>query len=445
MNKTRENNSPIPSKSGILGIQTKLFLLFSFIALILAVTAAQNDTHIFVIGFAVSLLGGFIFTRRSIIEPLVSLTRVVRKISAGDLTSRAEIKSRDEIGVLARSFNAMANRLAEYPAKLERTVRKRTEDLTEANRMLGGINARLEGRNAELDAVAKTLVRRDLELSELRRQQEDRLIELDAVAKTLVRRDMELLRVNDELRELDRAKSHFVSVAAHQLRTPLSAVKWTFDMLLSGDFGPLTKEQKDAIKRGRDVNKGTIRLVADLLDVARVESGRFPYSFDTVDIGKIIKEVVGINKVYAKERKVDIIVSRVKGGRAKIPPAKADETALRMVLQNLLLNAINYTLPGGKIELVYKKEGKFIEVRVKDTGVGISKREMGRLFAKFFRGDKVVQMQTSGTGLGLFIAKSIITAHNGEIGVESEEGKGSTFWFRIPIKQKDTKKINQGK
>ena len=445
MNKTRENNSPIPSKAGILSIQAKLFVLFSFIALILAVTAAQNDTRIFVIGFVVSLFGGLIFTRRSIIEPLASLTRVVRKISSGDFTIRAEIKSRDEIGALARSFNVMANRLAEYPTKLERTVRKRTEDLTEANRMLGGINAQLKGRNVELDAVAKALVRRDLELSELRRQQEDRLIELDAVAKTLVRRDMELLRANDELRELDRAKSHFVSVAAHQLRTPLSAVKWTFDMLFSGDFGPLTKEQKDAVKRGRDINKGTIRLVADLLNVARVESGRFPYSFDTVDIGKIIKEVVDINKVYAKERKIDIIVSRVKGGRAKIPPIKADEAALQMVLQNLLFNAINYTLPGGKIELVYKKEGKFIEVRVKDTGVGIPKGEMGRLFTKFFRGDKVVRMQTSGTGLGLFIAKNIITAHNGEIGAESEEGKGSTFWFRIPIKSKDTKKFNQGK
>ena len=175
-------------------------------------------------------------------------------------------------------------------------------------------------------------------------------------------------------------------------------------------------------------------MVSNLLDVARVESGRFSYSFRTVDIEKIIKEVVEMNAPHAKERKIDVTISKAKGAAAKIPSTKADETALRMVVQNLLSNAINYTLPGGKIEVVCKKEGKFIEVSVKDTGIGIPKHEMGRLFTKFFRGDKVVRMQTSGTGLGLFIAKNIITAHKGEIGVESEEGKGSTFWFRIPIK-----------
>ena len=394
----------------------------------------RNLFLIFSIGIFVFSYASVVFVRKWIVGPVWSLMDVAQKIAAGNLTIRAEVRGRDEVSMLAHAFNKMADRLAEYPLKLEKTVQERTRSLTRLNQTLKTINRESEKRNRALDKVAKALVKRDLEISGIRRKQEDQLIELDKVAKTLVRRDMDLLRANDELLELDRAKSHFVSVAAHQLRTPLSVIKWTFRMLLSGDFGKINKEQRDVIQKGYDVNEGTIRLVSNLLDVARVESGRFSYSFRTVDIEKIIKEVVEMNAPHAKERKIDVTISKAKGAAAKIPSTKADETALRMVVQNLLSNAINYTLPGGKIEVVCKKEGKFIEVSVKDTGIGIPKHEMGRLFTKFFRGDKVVRMQTSGTGLGLFIAKNIITAHKGEIGVESEEGKGSTFWFRIPIK-----------
>lgn len=291
----------------------------------------------------------------------------------------------------------------------------------------------LETRNRELDTAAKALVKRDLEFSDVRRKQEDQLAELDKAAKALVRRDLELLQLNDKLQETDTAKSHFVSVAAHQLRTPLSITKWTFRMLLGGDFGPLHTEQKKVLQRGFEVNEGMIRLVGDLLDVARIETGKFLYNFEFVSIAKILEEVVSSNKENASARDVKLTLGRT--GTGEMPLLWLDKANIEIALQNLVTNAIQYTLPGGKVEVLYKKDKDAVKVSVKDTGVGIPKRQIGRLFEKFFRGDNVVRMQTQGTGLGLFIVASIIRAHKGQIGVESEEGKGSTFWLTLPIKQ----------
>lgn len=355
-----------------------------------SVRGLQNALGVAGIAFFVIIAAFALVFVRAISLPIKKLTEGANRIAGGNLDVRITVRTRDEMGQLAQSFNEMARKLRHSHQNLEGKVRMRTE---------------------ELEQMVK---------------------ELDATAKLLVRRDFELLHLNDELQEIDKAKSHFVSVAAHQLRTPLSIIKWTFRMLLSGDFGKINEDQKNVIQRGYDVNEGTIRLISDLLDVARIESGRFLYSFKTISIEELVRDVVEMSKPEAKEKKIDIIVS--KDAKVKIPPTKGDEGALRAVLQNLVSNAINYTLPGGKIELVYKKKGKFIEVRVKDNGVGIPQNQISRLFTKFFRGDNVVRMQTSGTGLGLFIAKNIIAAHKGEMGVESQEGKGSTFWFTIPIK-----------
>jgi signal transduction histidine kinase len=306
--------------------------------------------------------------------------------------------------MLAQAFNEMADHLAEYPRELERTVQERTKNLTEANQALKYSNTELETRNGELDKAAKALVRRDLEL----------------------------LQLNDELQEMDRAKSHFVSIAAHQLRTPLSIVKWTFRMLLGGDFGALKDEQEKVIRRGFEVNEGMIRLVGDLLDVARIETGKFLYTFEFVSIEEILKEVVSANRESAKARRLTLTLAHK--GTEKIPPLWLDKENMKIALQNLVVNAINYTLPGGKIKVVYEKAENEIKVSIEDTGVGIPRLQIGRIFEKFFRGDNVVRMQTQGTGLGLFITASIIRAHKGRVGVESEEGKGSTFWITLPIK-----------
>lgn len=391
-----------------------------------------NIFWIFAASLFLSPLFSLLFVRRSIVRPLESLTAVAQKIRAGDFGVRAKTRSRDEIGMLARAFNDMADHLAEYPEELERTVGERTKSLTKLNQTLQYINKELETRNRDLDKAAKALVQRDLEFSDVRRKQEDQLVELDRAAKALVRRDLELLRLNDALQETDKAKSHFVSVAAHQLRTPLSITKWTFRMLLGGDFGLLSEEQKKVLQRGFEVNEGMIRLVGDLLDVARIETGKFLYNFELVSVEEILEEVISVNKENAQARHLNLTLTRKT--TEEIPFLWLDKENIEIALQNLVTNAMYYTLPGGKVEVLYEKDEDVVKISVKDTGVGVPKHQIGRLFEKFFRGDNVVRMQTQGTGLGLFIVASIVRAHKGQVGVESEEGKGSTFWFTLPIK-----------
>jgi len=168
--------------------------------------------------------------------------------------------------------------------------------------------------------------------------------------------------------------------------------------------------------------------------VARIESGRIAYKFEKVFIEDIIARGVMRFKSRANEKNISL---EVKSAADKDIAVFGDKIGLETVLENLISNAISYTLPGGRIDILYgKRDDEYIEVAVKDTGVGVPAGQRSRIFTKFFRGNNVVKMQTSGSGLGLFVAKSIINAHHGEIGVESEEGRGSTFWFRLPINQR---------
>jgi len=260
---------------------------------------------------------------------------------------------------------------------------------------------------------------------------QEQIEELDRTAKLLVRRDFDLQQANDQLRELAQAKTQFVSVAAHQLRTPLSGIKWTFQMLLSGDFGPLNKEQFEALERGNTMNNQMIRLVSDLLDVARIESGKFDRSqFTDIDLNKFLLELRDLFLEKERDNKIDLEIKIPELGEVVL---SGDGKRLQMVFQNLIDNAFNYTLAGGKISVSYEIKGDKIEFKIQDTGIGISKEEIPRLFNKFFRGHDALKMKTEGTGLGLYISLSIIKLHDGDIWLESEKGKGTTFFFDIPL------------
>lgn len=235
-------------------------------------------------------------------------------------------------------------------------------------------------------------------------------------------------------RAVSRMKSEFISLAAHQLRTPLSAIKWTIKMLLDGDAGKLKPEQEEFLEKGYQSNERIIKLINDLLDVAKIEEGKFGYNFTFQDIAVLIEELVKGQELSAQQRNLKIVFKKPV---RVFPKIKTDTQKIKLAIENILENAINYTLPGGLVEITIEPFGKeYLEVKIKDTGVGIPKNQQPRLFTKFFRSENVIKMQTDGSGLGLFITKNIIKRHGGDIWIESIEGEGTTTHFTLPLEER---------
>lgn len=236
-------------------------------------------------------------------------------------------------------------------------------------------------------------------------------------------------------------KTEFMSIAAHQLRTPLSSIKWIIKMVLDGDMGSVNLEQRDFMEKAYDANERMITLVNDLLNVTRIEEGRFGFEFSSVDFNKLIEDTIPHFKQQARIRNVDFVYDNPH----KEPLVLIiDSQRIKIALTNLLDNAIHYTPNKGLVNLSVSKKDDFIEVSVSDTGVGVPESQKSRVFSKFFRGDNVVRMQTEGTGLGLYLTKNIIEKHGGKIWFESEEGKGSTFHFTIPNKKEELDLFSDG-
>ena len=244
----------------------------------------------------------------------------------------------------------------------------------------------------------------------------------------------EMAEYIDKSREKDEKindlKSEFISIAAHQLRSPLSGIKWTFKTLLDGDLGVMTTEQKESLERAYSVNERLISLVTELLDVSRIEEGKIGYNFNGTSLERAVEEAVEEYKLIAQNKNIELSFFKP---QIALPNMPLDEERLGLALNNLLANATNYTLSGGRVSVSIERVNEEAKVTIKDTGVGIPKGDMNKIFSKFFRASNVVRMQTPGTGLGLFIARNIIEKHGGKIWVESEENKGSSFIFTLPI------------
>ncbi len=245
-----------------------------------------------------------------------------------------------------------------------------------------------------------------------------------------------LLILHDITREktIEKMKTEFVSLAAHQLRTPLSAIKWTLKMLLEGDLGKISEEQKEFLQKTYQSNERMINLINDLLDVTRIEEGRYLFKPTLARLKNVVQFVINSYQAEADRRKIKL---GFKIPERKLPEVTMDVEKMRLVIQNLIDNAIKYSPQGGEatISLKYSKKEKEIEFSIKDSGVGIPKDQRPRVFTKFFRGANVMRMETEGSGLGLFIAKNIVEAHGGRIWFESEEEKGTTFYFTLPVEK----------
>jgi len=244
-----------------------------------------------------------------------------------------------------------------------------------------------------------------------------------------------LIILHDITREkmIEKMKTEFVSLTAHQLRTPLSAVKWTLRMLLDGDLGNITEEQRSFLEKTYNSNERMIDLINDLLNVTRIEEGRYLYRPTLADIEPVVQSVIGSYKGEFERKKIRF---EFKKPEKKTGLVLIDEEKIRLAIQNLIDNAIAYSQSGDSVAVSLKYVNqKEVELSVKDTGVGIPKDQQERIFTKFFRGANAIRMETEGSGLGLFITKNIIEAHGGRIWFESEENKGTTFYLTIPIKE----------
>lgn len=241
-----------------------------------------------------------------------------------------------------------------------------------------------------------------------------------------------LVIIHDISREksVERMKTEFVSIAAHQLRTPISAIKWTLRMILDGDLGPINDEQRDFLEKTYKSNERMINLINDLLNVTRIEEGRHLYNLVLKNLEDLIESLVANYTDIAKQKNLTI---NYKKPDIKLPQVKIDVEKASLVVSNLVENAMKYTAPGGNIYVEVLREGANIKVLVRDTGMGILKDQEKRIFTKYFRGSNALKMETEGTGLGLFIAKNVVETHGGKIWFISEEGKGTTFFFTLPI------------
>lgn len=241
--------------------------------------------------------------------------------------------------------------------------------------------------------------------------------------------------------QANRMKSEFVSIVSHQLRTPLSSLRWSLDLLRSKRLGQVNKKQKEYLDIINESNKRMIDLVNDLLNVNRIEEGRLEVRPKSFSLGDLAEKVVEEVRPLAEDKGVTIDFYLEK----RLPSVYADSNRIRMVVQNLIENAIKYSNKEIKDRFVkarIKRDGDSLKFSTEDNGIGIPFGLRKMVFGKFFRGDNLVKQRIEGTGLGLFISKGIINLSNGEIGFKSKEGKGSTFWFTLPITKKTNEKAS---
>lgn len=234
-----------------------------------------------------------------------------------------------------------------------------------------------------------------------------------------------LRRANDKLITLDQTKDDFISMASHQLRTPLTSVKGYLSMVLEGDAGKVNKQQERLLDQAFISSQRMVYLIADLLNVSRLRTGKFVIEPGVVNLADVVEEEVRQLLETAEARGLKLTYKKPKD----FPALMLDETKIRQVIMNFVDNAIYYTPNGGGIEVSLHTAGKSIEFKVHDTGIGVPKHEQHNLFSKFFRAGNAKKARPDGTGLGLFMAKKVVVAQGGAVLFTSKEGKGSTFGF----------------
>jgi len=232
----------------------------------------------------------------------------------------------------------------------------------------------------------------------------------------------------EKIKRLSEIKSDFVSTVSHELRTPLAAIKESLALLLDGIPGGINKKQEEVLNLAKRNIDRLSRLVTNLLDLSKMEAGKVEMKRDFINITQVLKDIVKSFKGHAGKKSLTLTIH----SRVKIKGIWADSDKIHQVLNNLIANAIKYTHDGGRIDVILRKKDRHVEIIVKDTGVGIRKEDISKVFDKYSQ-VAFEEEDAAGTGLGLAITKDIVSLHKGNISVESEAGKGSVFTVALPM------------
>ncbi|MEE8401029.1 MAG: ATP-binding protein, partial [Candidatus Hydrothermarchaeaceae archaeon] len=344
---------------------------------------------VLLIGLALFTVAGFLLVSR-ITTPIEKLTGISSSMSAGNLDARADITSDDEIAELSSAFNQMAEDLKEYSGGLEKKVEERTEELENAFKELA--NSRMALLNMLED------------LGEAKEHLE---------------------RAYDELEGIDRMKSNIISNISHELKTPITIVLGILDLAID----EIEEESRNSLlKRGRSAMLRQARVVEDLVEASRFFKRTRELKHSTFDISATLKLTIGDLKSSAENKGI-MIKTSIPNDISKV---RADFSSIKHVMDNILDNAIKFTDSGGEIVISAKNKDGYVEVAVKDTGIGIPQKKMSKIFDRLYQIDSDESRMYSGTGMGLAVAKEIIEVNNGKIWVESKKGEGATFYFTLP-------------
>jgi len=239
-----------------------------------------------------------------------------------------------------------------------------------------------------------------------------------------------ITRSFEKLAETNRMKSEFINIISHQLRSPLSNLKWTIELLMSGRLGKIEKDQVEYFGILKENSGRMEELVSDLLIVSRIEAATLPLKKEETLLEDLVNELISEFQLFAKASNVKIEFEIQKD----LPKILTDPSQVHLVIENLLDNATRYIKNSGKVNILLKKRDKNLYFEIKDNGVGIPKKDQKYVFQKFFRSENVLRQQTQGSGLGLYISRAIIEKLGGKVGFKSQENEGSTFWFTLPLK-----------
>ena len=238
-----------------------------------------------------------------------------------------------------------------------------------------------------------------------------------------------ITRSFERLAEASRMKSEFISVVSHQLRSPLSNLRWAIELLMSGRLGKIEEKQTEYFRILKENSGRMGELVSDLLIVSRIETATLPQKRKEISLEDLIKKLISEFEPFTQASNVEIEFK----SEENLPKILADPSQLHLVVENLLDNAIRYIKDNGKIKMLLSRRSQNLYFEIEDNGVGIPRKDQKYIFQKFFRSENILKYQTQGSGLGLYISKAIVERSGGKIGFKSQKGIGSIFWFTLPI------------